>query len=613
MTGAHPNPSVRDRPGVRLAPARLEALPRVGRRGRRRLPVPPGRRAVDRLHRDRSGRRRRDVRRGAGCGRRRSACRGTCSPPGSSARSCGDAVFTVYELGLDREPPLPSVGGRVLPRRLSDDRARDRAAAARARRCTRAGSPCSTRRSSRSRSRRCSGSSSSATELDELLASGARLRQHGLPVDGPPAADRARAADPRAGAAVARLLAAARGGRALGAADEIYLALGDNTPRAWLDCIWLASYVVWGAAALDVSTADASLRDRSARCRASRRGASLAARRRAARRAGRLLVESLQGARRPRLGRRPPGRARSRSSSSSASAGSCARSRPRGRRARRAPRGRGDAAAARGAERAAARARPAEGRVRLERLARAAHAAHADHGLRRAPARGRDRRAGASATSRSSSATRARLLELVERPAARRAAPGRCGQLELERGPVDLAVLARADDRDRPARGRRGRRRASSCAHRELPLVDGDARAALARCSRTSSRTRSSSRPRGGQRRARARRPAARSSSSRSPTPASGIPRGGAAPRVRALLPRRTAALDRRVPGHRARALYLQGDRRRARRAHRRAQRRRRGDGRASSSCRSAVGRSRALDAEAAELAASPRVQPGLR
>jgi signal transduction histidine kinase len=48
------------------------------------------------------------------------------------------------------------------------------------------------------------------------------------------------------------------------AADEIYLALGDNHPRAWLDCIWLASYVVWGAAALDISTRNATLRDRRA-------------------------------------------------------------------------------------------------------------------------------------------------------------------------------------------------------------------------------------------------------------------------------------------------------------------------------------------------------------
>src|SRR5262249_30674542 len=47
-------------------------------------------------------------------------------------------------------------------------------------------------------------------------------------------------------------------------ADEIYLALGTNQPRAWLDMIWLASYVVWGAAALDVATANASLRDRRA-------------------------------------------------------------------------------------------------------------------------------------------------------------------------------------------------------------------------------------------------------------------------------------------------------------------------------------------------------------
>jgi signal transduction histidine kinase len=45
-------------------------------------------------------------------------------------------------------------------------------------------------------------------------------------------------------------------------ADEIYLALGDNEPRAWLDCIWLGSYVVWAAAALDSSTSNAALRDR---------------------------------------------------------------------------------------------------------------------------------------------------------------------------------------------------------------------------------------------------------------------------------------------------------------------------------------------------------------
>jgi signal transduction histidine kinase len=47
-------------------------------------------------------------------------------------------------------------------------------------------------------------------------------------------------------------------------ADEIYLAVGSNQPRAWLDMIWLGSYVVWGAAALDVSTANSSLRDRRA-------------------------------------------------------------------------------------------------------------------------------------------------------------------------------------------------------------------------------------------------------------------------------------------------------------------------------------------------------------
>src|SRR5262245_35260933 len=46
------------------------------------------------------------------------------------------------------------------------------------------------------------------------------------------------------------------------AADEIYLAFGDNDQRAWLDCLWLGSYVVWGAAALDPSTTYASLRDR---------------------------------------------------------------------------------------------------------------------------------------------------------------------------------------------------------------------------------------------------------------------------------------------------------------------------------------------------------------
>jgi signal transduction histidine kinase len=45
-------------------------------------------------------------------------------------------------------------------------------------------------------------------------------------------------------------------------ADEIYLALGDNQPRPWLDCIWLGSYVVWAAAALDSSTSNAALRDR---------------------------------------------------------------------------------------------------------------------------------------------------------------------------------------------------------------------------------------------------------------------------------------------------------------------------------------------------------------
>src|SRR5262245_48255464 len=48
------------------------------------------------------------------------------------------------------------------------------------------------------------------------------------------------------------------------AADEIYLAMADNHPRPWLDCFWLGSYVVWGAAALDVSTANTSLRDRRA-------------------------------------------------------------------------------------------------------------------------------------------------------------------------------------------------------------------------------------------------------------------------------------------------------------------------------------------------------------
>ena len=41
-----------------------------------------------------------------------------------------------------------------------------------------------------------------------------------------------------------------------------HISLHRRTPRAWLDCIWLASYVVWGAAALDVSTANAPLRDR---------------------------------------------------------------------------------------------------------------------------------------------------------------------------------------------------------------------------------------------------------------------------------------------------------------------------------------------------------------
>jgi len=173
----------------------------------------------------------------------------------------GDAVFAVYEVGLDREPPLPSVADVfylagypmillaivVLLRELGGHTSRvallDTAIVAVA----------------------------IATvqwiffvgaEIDELFASGARLVNAAYP-----------SMDILLLIGLVQLiLGPARRSRGFWlllvavalwvTADEIYLAFGNNTPRAWLDCIWLASYVVWGAAALDTSTVNASLRDR---------------------------------------------------------------------------------------------------------------------------------------------------------------------------------------------------------------------------------------------------------------------------------------------------------------------------------------------------------------
>jgi signal transduction histidine kinase len=48
------------------------------------------------------------------------------------------------------------------------------------------------------------------------------------------------------------------------AADEVYLTSDTYSGGTWNDALWLGSYVVWGAAALDASTANAALRDRRA-------------------------------------------------------------------------------------------------------------------------------------------------------------------------------------------------------------------------------------------------------------------------------------------------------------------------------------------------------------
>jgi signal transduction histidine kinase len=173
----------------------------------------------------------------------------------------GDVVFAIYEVGLDREPPLPSLadvfylagypmivlaivlmlrelGGHASRAALLDT-AIIAVAIATAQWIFFVGS-----------------------ELDEVVGSGARMVSTAYP-----------SMDLLLLIALVQLiLGPAR--RSSGywllliavalwvTADEIYLALGNNQPRAWLDCIWLASYVVWGAAALDVSTTNASLRDR---------------------------------------------------------------------------------------------------------------------------------------------------------------------------------------------------------------------------------------------------------------------------------------------------------------------------------------------------------------
>ena len=173
----------------------------------------------------------------------------------------GDAVFAVYEVGLDREPPLPSLADVfylagypmivlaivLILRELGGHSSRaallDTAIVAVA----------------------------IATvqwiflvgaELADIVQSGARLVNTAYP-----------SMDILLLVALVQLvLGTAR--RSSGywmllvavalwvTADEIYLALGNNQPRAWLDCIWLASYVIWGAAALVVATTNQSLRDR---------------------------------------------------------------------------------------------------------------------------------------------------------------------------------------------------------------------------------------------------------------------------------------------------------------------------------------------------------------
>jgi signal transduction histidine kinase len=173
----------------------------------------------------------------------------------------GDAVFAVYEVGLDREPPLPSLADVFYL----------------------AGYPMIVLAIVLIL-RELGGHSSRAALLDTAIVAVALATMHwiffvGVQVDEivGSGARLVNAAYPSMDvllliALVELVLGPAR--RSSGywlllvavalwvAADEIYLALGDNSPRAWLDCLWLGSYVVWGAAALDTATANASLRDR---------------------------------------------------------------------------------------------------------------------------------------------------------------------------------------------------------------------------------------------------------------------------------------------------------------------------------------------------------------
>jgi signal transduction histidine kinase len=175
----------------------------------------------------------------------------------------GDVVFTVYELGLDREPPLPSVadalylagyplivlGIVLLLRELGGHTSRvallDTAIVAVAVAVVHwiflVG-----------------------TYIDDSDSLGARLVHMAYP-----------SMDILLLIAFVQLIlgpARRSGGYWLlvvsvalwVAADEVYVTSGTYSGGAWNDVLWLGSYVVWGAAALDVSTANAALRDRRA-------------------------------------------------------------------------------------------------------------------------------------------------------------------------------------------------------------------------------------------------------------------------------------------------------------------------------------------------------------
>ena len=177
-----------------------------------------------------------------------------------------------------------------------------------------------------------------------------------------------------------------------------------------------------------------------------------------------------------------------------------------------------------------------------------------------------------------------RLLEARLRPALLGAAPGRPARVRAQRG---RSAPARRSSRS-SRRGRAPRRRGSSSCWTPRPSRPSTARQSGWRsCSTTSSRTRSSSPP-AADVVVRAARAPRRARAVRGLRHGDRDPRGRARAALRAFLPLADGARAA-DPGHRARSLHLEGDRRGPRRPHRGARASRTRARRSSSSSRASA------------------------